>query len=350
MIRTVLSLTLVSLSCQPAWCQTAPPKKPKPAAATTADSKHPAEKAEVKDEAKVSGTEEVKEPAEHAVMRERMNSYVEAFNKHDAEAVAGYWAKDALSVVQKTGERIVGREALQQDFDKLFKEQPRIQLSGVIETIRLIRDDVACIDGQTTIVLEGADPVPSAFSVVLVKDDGQWLISSSHESEVTTPATPGEALRELEWMIGTWQDQSDEVQVTTTVRWSANRAFLIRSFDALLEDEESFEGTQVIGWDPRSKQIRTWSFYSDGSFGEGTVSRSDNEWSVKMSHILDDGRILTATQVITQMDDDTMTVQTIAQTIDGEPMPTPDPITVVRVADEAAVSESDPSEKKGAAQ
>jgi len=59
-----------------------------------------------------------------------------------------------------------------------------------------------------------------------------WLIRNSRERDVRPPTSPHEALQDLEWLIGTWQDQSEDAQVITTVRWSPNRAFLIRSFTA----------------------------------------------------------------------------------------------------------------------
>ena len=123
-----------------------------------------------------------------------------------------------------------------------------------------------------------------------------------------------------------------------------NQAFLIRSYSAEYEDGEQFSGTQVIGWDPLAKQIRTWVFNSDGSYGDGTVARHGQEWSVRMAHMQTDGRIATATHVINRLDDDTMEIQKIGEAVDGEPVPSSPPIKVVRVTDaadgDATVSET----------
>jgi hypothetical protein len=101
------------------------------------------------------------------------------------------------------------------------------------------------------------------------------------------------------------------------------------------EDEEPFQGTQIIGWDPDAKQIRSWAFNSDGSFGEGSWSQNGAEWILRKTETLADGRLASGTQVITQVDGDTITVQTIAKEVDGAPEPTTDPVTMKRVAETA---------------
>ncbi|MGD9854381.1 MAG: SgcJ/EcaC family oxidoreductase [Planctomycetaceae bacterium] len=280
------------------------------------------------------------------VIREQLASYIEVFNRHDASAVGGRWAADGVSVDLETGERTTGREALVERFAAFFAKNPSARLIGRVDTVRLIRPDVALAEGTATL-MTGDEAIESVYSAVLVKEQDQWLISSSHERDVPSPPTSYDALRGLEWLVGTWQDQTDDVTVVTTARWSVNRAFLIRSFSAQFADGAGSEGTQVIGWDPLGKQIRTWTFNSDGSFAEGTAAKNGNEWMVKLSHVLSDGRLAAGTQVISRIDDDTITVQTIGQTVDGEPVPASEPVTVVRTGGSDAVSATDAPVREG---
>lgn len=261
----------------------------------------------------------------------QFKSYAETFNRGDAAAVAQFWAVDGVSVDGESGERIVGRDALQTDFFELFEHSPGIRLTGELREIRLVRPDVAVVEGLTRLFLPDVDPVDSAFTAVLVKESDQWLISSSDERNLPSPKTPYDALRPLEWLVGVWQDDSEDSHVTTTVRWSLNGSFLIRSFHAQFADGET-EGTQVIGWDPLQQRIRTWTFHSDGTFGEGTASQSGDDWLLNLTQVLEDGRISAATQIISRLDDDTIRVRTIGQTIDGAPVPAAAAVTVVRVA------------------
>lgn len=284
--------------------------------------------------------------SEQAV-RERLKSYVETFNTKDAAAVSAYWTDDAVSVTEETGQRTQGREALQAEFSEFFQTNPSARLAGEAHHIRFVTPSVAMVEGNTTLFVADTEPVATAFSAVLVKEDEQWLISSSHERDRPVPATSYDALKELEWLLGTWEDQSEEAQVSTTVSWSPNRAFLLRSFTAEFAGAGTLHGTQVIGWDPLNRQVRTWTFNSDGSFGQGTLSNHDEEWLLKMWQILPDGRLASATKALKRIDPDTMTVQTIAETIDGEPSPSSEPVTVVRTVSVDAAAEPAATKPEG---
>jgi uncharacterized protein (TIGR02246 family) len=300
---------------QPAWAQTPPPQAP-PAAAPAAPEQDP-------------------NSIEFA-----LGHYVVTFNSHDADALAALWTEDGVFVDKATGGRTTGQAALANDFRELFAASPNVVLSGSVEGVRQLADDVAMVDGTTITVTPGGEPSASTFSAIFKRVDGKWLIDSVHESPLPTPETPRQALEPLAWMIGHWRDQGDAGQVDTVARWSANDAFIVRSYTVQHADQPAFEGSQVIGWDPRAKQIRSWTFNSDGSFGEGLWSRNRDEWLVRTSQTLADGRAATATQVISQVDADTTTVQTIGKDVEGVLEPAAEPVTVVRVADDAATSET----------
>ena len=57
-----------------------------------------------------------------------------------------------------------------------------------------------------------------------------------------------------------------------------------------------------------------------------------------MNQMQSDGRLASGTSVITRVDNDTIEVQKIGESIDGEPIPASEPVTVVRVAVAAKVS------------
>jgi uncharacterized protein (TIGR02246 family) len=293
-------------------------------------------------------------PADDTVaVQQAMAAYVEAFNRHDAETLVSLWTPTGTYVNKETGERSSGREALATDFAKVFTATPEIFLSGGVDEVRVIGGDTAIVDGMTTVVIPNADPSISAYTAIFVKQEGKWLLDTVHESDLPTPETPRQALKPLEWMVGSWQDESDTATVSSVMRWSPSQAFLIRSYDVIRKDEEPFQGQQIIGWDPAVKEIRSWTFNSDGSFGEGVWSQNGAEWIVRKSETMADGRLASGTQVITQIDGDTITVQTIAKEVDGAPEPTADPVTMKRVAetaDPAAAAPAAAAPVPGAAQ
>jgi len=281
--------------------------------------------------------------AETEAIRERLAAYLDAFNGGDAEAVGAFWADDAVSVDEDTGERVTGREAVVAGFRAFFEASPGARLTGDVREVRLLSPDVAIAEGTVTLFKPDAVPTPSAYTAVLVREDGEWLIESSYERALPSP-TPEAALEKLAWLVGDWRDQTDGAEVDTTVRWSPNRAFLVRSFRAEYDDGQTLQGTQVIGWDPRAKQYRTWTFNSDGSFGEGVASRSGEQWLLRTSHTQSDGSVSSETQALELVDDDTMRVERLGVSVDGVPAPAGEPVTVVRVgASDAAPATEEPT-------
>ena len=130
------------------------------------------------------------------------------------------------------------------------------------------------------------------------------------------------------------------------MQWSPSRAFLIRSYSAEFKDGEGYTGTQIFGCDTLAKEIRTWTFNSDGSYGDGTVSKNGVEWLVKLNQMQNDGQLASGTMVITRVDDDTLQIQKIGESIDGEPVPASEPITVVRTADAASDTDEDAANRQ----
>lgn len=271
-----------------------------------------------------------KEVPVDGVIAKAIEAYAATYNKHDAAALAQFWTSEGVSQDGETGERLVGRDAIRKHFEAFFKDNPETRLAIRLEHVRKVRPDVVTLEGLATVTAPGADPDENNFSALLVKDGERWFIELARETSRPAPATPRDALKSLEWMVGTWVDVTPGVEVETHVRWNAARTFLLRQYSVMYDDQESYSGTQVIGWDPRDKTIRSWTFGSDGSFGEGTWAQSGSEWRVRFSHVQADGSVLGGLQIITKDDADHATVQTVGREIDGEPAPSTVPVKTMR--------------------
>lgn len=137
-------------------------------------------------------------------------------------------------------------------------------------------------------------------------------------------------LSAIGWMIGEWVDQDENSTITTTCKWTKNKNFITRSFSVEIEGHISLEGTQVIGWDPEAGRIRSWIFDSEGGYGEGQWSRRGRQWVIKSSQTLKDGERASSINVITPIDRNTFTWQSVGREIDGELLPNIPEVTVVR--------------------
>lgn len=246
-----------------------------------------------------------------------MRDYLEAFNRHDSTALAAHWSESGENVDLDSGETTRGRDAVEQVFASLFEEDASAAIAIDIESIRPLRDDVAVVDGVTQMSFSipqdpAADPddgsmavarTGSRFSAVVIKEQGRWMLESVREAAVPSPAAPTRGLDDLEWLVGSWEDLGEGVTASTQCYWTAGRAFLVRShavtFDpagASLPDAgdasipgllapaagKSREITEVVGWDPERRQIRSWLFTSEGRFAEGWWSRDGDRWTVRL--------------------------------------------------------------------
>ena len=51
------------------------------------------------------------------------------------------------------------------------------------------------------------------------------LLDTVEEMPLPQPASTADALKNLEWLVGEWVDDSGDVKVATTFRWTDNQAF-----------------------------------------------------------------------------------------------------------------------------
>jgi uncharacterized protein (TIGR02246 family) len=205
------------------------------------------------------------------VIMELVDSYVAAFNKGDAAALAQHWSKDGVYLHRTTGDRLVGREAIQVSFDEMFADGPVGELQVEVESIRIVRPDVAVEDGTVRFVAPTGPVDTTSYTAIYVREESEWKLDSIRETASPSPPTNYNVLREWEWMVGYWTDELDEWKVEANCEWSANRNFLTRSFKVVRDDETQIQGMQVIGYDPFADTFKCWVFHSGGGFGERTI-------------------------------------------------------------------------------
>jgi uncharacterized protein (TIGR02246 family) len=275
---------------------------------------------------------------EEAALQKNAEAFIEAFQKGDAKALAAFWTEDG-DYVDETGKHMKGREAIEKTFTELFAENKGLKLRIDVQALRFVTPDVAVEDGTTEVIPpDGEPPSRARYTVVHVKKDGKWLLSSVRDAPYAPP-TSYEHLRELEWAIGDWADEADKGEVgRVSFEWSENQNFILGTFATTFKNIEVGGGTQRIGWDPAEKRIRSWTFDADGGFGEGTWSKDGDRWVIKTQTVLRDGRKLASTNVVTRVDADTITWQSKDRVVDGKPAPDIKEVKMKRVKQTASDS------------
>jgi uncharacterized protein (TIGR02246 family) len=267
-----------------------------------------------------------------AQIQAAVRSYVEAYNQGDAKAVASKWAPEAVYTDARSGEQVVGRDAIEQQFAEIFKEYEGTKLEAISHSIRFVSPSVAIEQGTARLIRPDDKPEESNYSAVYIKIEGTWLLDRITEEDVLEEISNYEQLKDLEWMICTWVDQDEQSRIETTCQWAKNKNFMIRSFAMSVGDRIEMSGMQIVGWDPAQKRIRSWVFDSDGGFNEGVWTKKDNRWFIQATGTLPDGGSTSAVNIITKRDDDTYTWQTIDRQAGGELLPNIDEVVVVRAA------------------
>jgi uncharacterized protein (TIGR02246 family) len=276
------------------------------------------------------GADESSQTPDEAAIRQMAASYAEAFNRHDFHAVADHWSPDAVYLNRSTGEEIVGRDAIANQFEALFKEQPELKLEVTVASVQFVSPNVAIEQGITKLLAPNAEPEEIEYSAVNVKRDGKWLLDRVTDKSKEVISSHYEQLKALEWMVGNWTDESGDAGVELDCNWTKNKNFITRAFKISIPDQIDLSGMQVIGWDPAAKSIRSWTFDSNGTFAEATWEQRGGRWFINNRGVLPDGSLATMINVMKPVDTKSFTWQTIERTARGELLPNIDEIVIVR--------------------
>jgi uncharacterized protein (TIGR02246 family) len=128
-----------------------------------------------------------------AALRQVVADFTEAFNHHDAHAVAILFTGDA-DFTNFQGTTTHGQKQLEQTLMSLFVDRLKnAHTSAVVSSIRLLTPEVASVNMNCELTgtkSPRGDPLPSRrgiYNWILVKQNGRWLISVFHESELPSP-------------------------------------------------------------------------------------------------------------------------------------------------------------------
>lgn len=267
--------------------------------------------------------------ADEQAIRQAAEAFARAYNAHDAAAVAALFTPDA-EIVNEEGAAQQGRQAIQQAFAAIFKENPKSQIQLKVTSIRFVSPTLAIEDGTSVATTKEGEPAErSRYTAVHIKQDGGWQMASARDFPDESAAGQ-EELQQLDWLVGHWVDESPEALIVTTYRWTDNHQFILGEFTVQVGGRPAMTGSQRIGWDPLAKKLRSWVFDSEGGFAEGVWTREGNQWLAKMTGVTREGKAASATNIIIRLSKDRMTWQSRDRVVGDDKMPDLQAIPVVR--------------------
>jgi uncharacterized protein (TIGR02246 family) len=263
--------------------------------------------------------------ADRETVQKALDSFTAAFQKGDAKAVAAHWAADG-EYVGDDGTTHRGRAALEKDYAAFFAKNPSNVLEVEVDTLRFPSRDTAVVEGHFKLRSgPKKELVVSRCSFLYAREDGKWLIAIARE-------WPGDglSLRDLEWLIGSWEAKQGGTVVTTKYEWTKSKTF-VRCHISITQDGQTQTATQMIGKMPSTGALHAWTFEDGGGIGDADITRDGKRWLFAARGSTADGRVITLTNIMTPVDADTFTWQTVERTADGEKLPDLPLVKVIRV-------------------
>ena len=317
----VLSISVVQSGAQPP--ATKPPAKKTTATRPATPDPASAKPAAVTDPA--ASQPAVKKPAnveggagsdELAAIRQTAVDFAAAFNNRDSAAVAAHWTEDG-EYISETGAVISGRKAIEDEYKATFAANPGLRIGIVIDALRLLSESAAIEDGHFTLDRgHTSSPISTRYTVVHVKVDGKWLMSTVRDTHVDIPLSTRN-MADLEWLIGTWVAEEQGSRNESICSWVANKSFVQRTYTVTHHDQSISSGIQLIGFNPQGGHIQSWNFSSDGGYAIGIWSPVENGWASEMQGTRADGQTTTATNLLNRLDDNAYAWKSIQRTVGG---------------------------------
>lgn len=269
------------------------------------------------------------EAAEMEAIRRSSEEFINAFNQHDAKSLAEMWTADG-DYVNESGQVFAGREAIEEEYRKFFAVNDDVKMHVAIDSTRLLNDSAAIEHGRTYLFPAPAGaPGYGRYTTVHVKQNGKWLMSSVRDGHVQTP-TAYHKIADLEWLIGTWNAEEHGAKMVSVCRWVANKSFVERTYSVTHHDHSTVSGVQLIGFNSQGRHIQSWNFSSDGGHAVGVWTPREGGWRAEVHGITGEGASTFAVNLLTRIDDNAYSWQSVQRTAGGARLPDTDEVIIKR--------------------
>ena len=245
------------------------------------------------------------------VQRE-VQEFVQAYNAHDAKTIAAEWSPHG-TYTDQDGTVYKGREAIEKLYLAAFAENPESKVAVEVEEVKLVNAFTAVERGTTTVTAKpGAEPTTEHYVATHVRQgkDKEWVMVSVEDLADST-MDKFAVVKDLEWLVGTWQASTGSLSTEMTITHIGDGPFFQRTWITRSGTNVLVQGVQVIGWDPDLRQVASWTFDSRGNTDKGLWSPEENGWSLECKGKLVIGTPFSATYLMKRSDDDTLAISSI---------------------------------------
>ncbi|TWT78741.1 SnoaL-like domain protein [Planctomycetes bacterium CA13] len=258
-----------------------------------------------------------------------IESYVAAFNAKDVDKLVSHWSPDGVYISRTSGDQLTGHASLKEEFTAILSPEDAPNLAVETESIEFVSPNVA-IERGSALISRNDSNEETTYQVVYVAHGGTWLIDRVSEDVIETKASNYERLNGLEFLVGQWINEGDGMIIDLDCQWTANQNYLSRKYHVSIDGDVQSSGLEIIGWDAKNEQIRSWLFDSDGGFVKGEWNLHDRKWVVQSLATLADGASGSSTNVLRPIDEDTYSWRKFNRVVDGQLLPNTEEVTLRR--------------------
>ncbi|MFZ1935085.1 MAG: SgcJ/EcaC family oxidoreductase [Thermoguttaceae bacterium] len=277
-----------------------------------------------------SATQTPANQADEKAIRATAEDFLRAFNAGDAKAVGALWAADA-EYTDESGKSYQGRAAIEKEYVDFFKEHPGATMTVRIESVRFLGPDIAVEKGIAQVKFPSADArLGSRYTVVHARRDGKWIMVVGRDAPYV-PGSNEDYLKDLEWVIGDWAIDAKDRPLRLHFEWMAQRNFIKNTYILTKDGKETLTGGQIIGWNPKLGRIVSWHFDAQGGFGDDVWTKDGAKWVIEATGVFRNGSESAAVNIVTPIDANSFTWQSVKRTLDGVSLPDVKPVKIVRV-------------------
>ena len=254
---------------------------------------------------------------EEEAIRETAEAYTSAFNKGDAKGVAALWTVNC-EYIDESGRETRGRDAIEREYAELFRAKPGVHVETSVSSVKILGPAVAMEEG-TTILKSPQDKFISRgyYDVIHVKESGKWLMASVREL-LSPSAAVRPKLVDLEWLIGAWTTEQGSKKAELTFKWIVDKKFIELSYKVQDKKGNPRSGAQIIGQDPSSGELVSWSFFANGGSGHGRWRPFQKGWIIDSFGRMPDGTHTVSTYLISRPDENTLGWKSVNRRIAGK--------------------------------
>jgi uncharacterized protein (TIGR02246 family) len=240
----------------------------------------------------------------------------DAFNAGNADAVAAVFLPDG-ELIDDSGTVYLGHTEIKALVKAFQEAYPGAKTDAQVESVRSVAG-LVLVDGTRVITdKDGKGLSVLRFATIWKKTEAGLKLASLRDVSEPLPPTPHEALEGLAWIVGEWINESGDSKVLLNYRWDETGNFIVGDINVTSGEQILMKSFQRIAWDASQGKYRSWTFDSDGGFGEGVWTATPNGLVMQNSAVGPDGVRGTATVKLVSDSKDRFTFQGIHRMSEG---------------------------------